>query len=117
MDFIYSYSGWGTVVLYVVVGAIFVVHGITKMRKPAAIAKAAWGGNTMAGFLHGLVEVLAGLGVMLGMFGPWAALAMVVIMAGALYFKIVKWHLSFTGNNGWEFDLLLLAGALTILLG
>ncbi|MEK7122472.1 MAG: hypothetical protein AAB855_01300, partial [Patescibacteria group bacterium] len=44
----------------------------------------------------------------------YGALALVVVMLGALYFKIFVWKKTFTEPGGWELDSTLLAAALMI---
>jgi uncharacterized membrane protein YphA (DoxX/SURF4 family) len=77
------------------------------------------GWPTAAVVLLGLVECLAALAVIIGIHDEYAALALAAVMLGAMYHKIAKWKVPFTthSNTGWEFDLVLLAGALAIALG
>ncbi|HTP57086.1 MAG TPA: DoxX family protein [Candidatus Paceibacterota bacterium] len=117
--FLISYYGLGSTVLRLVIGIIFVVHGWPKVKDPKGIAQAAWGGHTWIGLEQGLVETLGGLAMIVGLWVVWVSLVFIVIMLGALFFKIVKWKTPFTGHGvaGWEFDLLILAGLLALLFG
>ena len=117
-EFLTNYAGWGTQALSLALGAVFIVHGWAKVKNPAMVA-GIWGGSKALGAVHGFVEVAAGLAVALGLWASYGAIAMAVIMLGALWFKIVKWKTPFWAKDstGWELDLVLLAGALTILLG
>jgi uncharacterized membrane protein YphA (DoxX/SURF4 family) len=98
-----------------VVGFIFVWHGWPKFRKPDAMAQGmGWPRGVVV--LLGALEVLAGLAIILGILVQWAGLLMVLIMIGAIYYKIMKWKTPFwsMSSTGWEFDLLLLICALLI---
>lgn len=113
---IMSYHDQVMFLLRVVVGVIFVWHAWPKMKMPEPMAQGiGWSKNTVR--ILGLVEFLAGLGVIFGVLMEWSALAMVAVMLGALYHKVFKWHIKFWArdNTGWEFDLLLLVCALLIM--
>lgn len=107
-----QYSGWGIYALQFALGVIFIVHGLPKL-----------GNNKVSpfgigGLLHGAVEALGGLAMIANFYSQFAALAFIVIMLGAIYFKQFKWKTTFTAKNstGWEFDFLILAASLVILL-
>ena len=119
ITFIYSFSGWGTVVLRLAIGAVFVVHGWPKVKSPGGFAQAAWRGYRPAATIQGLVEMVGGLALIGGFWIGRSCVVLGAIMLGALYYKIVKWKVPFmaTDKTGWEFDLVLLAGLLTLLLG
>ncbi len=114
-----TFSGWGMVVLRVCIGGIFIVHGSSKVRNPASIAGAVWKGMKSAAFIHGLIEVVGGIALIFGFWMNPILMTFAVIMVGAIYYKIAKWKISFMASNGtgWEFDTLLLAGLLALLLG
>jgi putative oxidoreductase len=120
MDFnsIYQYAGWGTTSLEWVLGIVFVVHGWAKVRNPIGVGKILGGGKN-TGLIFGLVEVVAGVMIATGMGTFVSSIAIILIMLGAMYFKIFKWKIPFTTdtNTGWEYDLVLLAAALTLLIG
>jgi uncharacterized membrane protein YphA (DoxX/SURF4 family) len=118
MDFIYQYSGWGMIALRIALAVVFVVHGWAKIKNPAGVAQAlGWPKN--AGLLLGLIEFAAALAVLSGVLIEYGAIAMALVMVGAIYTKVTKWKLPFWSqtNTGWEFDLVLFAGALAVLLG
>ncbi len=117
--FLWMYAGWGTVVLRLALGAVFIVHGLPKIARPSGIANAVWGGRRWAAILQGLVEAFGGLLLIAGVLVPWAGLVLAIIMLGALYYKLLRWHVPFMASNGtgWEFDLVVLAGLLTLVLG
>lgn len=114
-----EYGSVGVLLLRIVLGVIFITHGYTKLFRPAGFAHGV-GLPVLVGFLVGFAETFGGLGVLLGFYTPISALAIVLVMFGALYFKIFKWHVPFAdpAKNGWEFDLMLLAlGIALILIG
>lgn len=88
--------------------AIFIYHGYQKihywkMHHTAEISAgwlAVW--RTLS-----VVEIVGGAGMMFGAFTKIAALLLCMIMLGAMYFKIKKWKKEFSGDGGWEFDLVL----------
>ncbi len=96
---------------------VFLVHGLPKLKKYKEMS----GGMGMPGwFVFGLgaVESLSAVAFILGFYVQLAAVALAIAMVGAVYFKIVKWGMSFTmiGATGWEFDFVLLAANVAILL-
>ena len=107
MEQLLQYSDQGLFLLRLVVAVIFVVHALMKLKKA----------NAMAAL--GIVELLGAAGLALGLYTQIAALALVIVMLGAIYMKMAKWGYKFTemGKTGWEFDLVLLGALLTILLG
>lgn len=110
-------TDWGILILRVVVGILFLYHGLPKLRNSLGVAKGlSWPAS--ATLLLGLVEVLSGAGLILGYYIRIAALALAAVMVGALYNKLFKWHTPFTAHDktGWEFDLLLLAANFLIYL-
>ena len=116
--FLAQYYGLGSVALGIVLGVIFVVHGWPKAKNPAMMASFWWGSKTIA-FLHGAAEVVAGVMVAVRWHAGYGAAFMVLIMLGAIYQKAFKWKTGFKSQTttGWEFDLLILVGALAIILG
>lgn len=103
-------------VLQAVVGIIFIVHGVPKLKNPGQVA-AVYGAPVFVGTLHGAIEVAAGIALIANQFVQYAAAVVVLVMLGAIYFKIFKWKTPFMAQatTGWEFDLILLAASLAIL--
>jgi len=56
---------------------------------------------------------VAGLLVLVGLWIQIAALMLIAVMLGAIYFKVFVWKTGIYGdkNNGWYYDALLLASA------
>ena len=97
-------------VLQAVVGLIFIIHSSGKIKNPAGIASA-YGAPAFVGLLHGLVEMAGGILLIANFYVQYVGIVFVLIMLGAIFFKIVKWKMPFMAQNatGWEFDLVLLA--------
>ena len=112
-----QYSDLGLFLTRLAVGIIFLVHGWPKMKNAKQMASGI-GWPYQAMWVQGLVEILSALGVILGAYMQLSAFLMAIIMVGAIYFKIFKWKIPFMthSSTGWEFDLILLAANLTILL-
>ena len=106
----------GLLILRVVLGLIFIYHSIPKLKAPSLMAK---GIGKSKGFvsLLGLVEFVAGLFLILGFLTQVGALLIVIVMLGALYYKLVKWNIPFAAHDklGWEFDIILLAAAVALI--
>jgi len=110
------YSDVGLLILRVVVGAIFIYHGLLKWQiaEPNAIM-------TILKF----AEPLGGLALILGALTQLASLGLSIIMIGAIYMKMTgfgqgPFNPSGTfapqGATGWEFDLMILAGCIVLLI-
>ena len=104
------YSEWGMWFLQFAVGVIFIYHGWPKMKN----IRKFFG---IGGGLHGIVEVLGGLALIVGFHIRTTGLILAIIMLGAIYFKKFKWKMPFSSQTttGWEFDLILLAANLFFL--
>jgi len=98
------------------VGWVFVYSGWSHERDPVGRAKSI---GMSPGFtrLLGIVEIAAGLGVALGVLTQVAALALILIMMGAIQKKLFVWHTGFWGEkaSGWHYDLLFVTMNLVIL--
>lgn len=105
----------GLFILRLAVGIIFIKHGWPKMKNPEGVASSMGWKSWRVAFL-GFVECLSGLALILGFQVQIAALLLSIVMLGAIYYKIFKWHAPFSGNGGWEFDLILLASNVAIFL-
>ena len=114
--FFYSLMPWTMLLLRVALGAIFLVHGMPKLKMAQKLAPMMEMSSGML-TLVGLIETVGAIAVLIGLFTPLGALGLAVIMVGALHYKINKWHVPFTAMEkmGWEFDLILLAAALLLM--
>lgn len=114
-----QYSNIGLFILRVVVGMVFIVHAIPKFKHPKDMA-AGMGVPSMSFMiiLLGLVEMISALYLIFGFYTQLGALLLSCIMVGAITIKITKWGVLFSAQDrtGWEFDLVLLAANIAILL-
>ncbi len=108
---------WGFLAVRVVIGIIFIVHGLPKIRQAKQMAEQMpWGPGLVT--THGVVEIAAGALLALGVLTQIAAIPLAIIMIGAIILKITQFKTGFASmtSTGWEFDLLLLAGLLLLFL-
>lgn len=107
----------GLLALRIVLGVVFLYHGLPKLKMSAEMAKA-MGKPTSFVILLGLVESISGLALIIGFLTQIAALLLGIVMLGAIYHKIKLWKVPFVAMDkaGWEFDLVLLAIAIALLL-
>ena len=114
-----QFSDLGLLILRIAIGLIFLYHALPKLKNPKGMA-VMMGMPKMAMILVilGIVEVLSSLGIILGVYTQLAALLLAIVMLGAIFVKKMKWHISFAAmdKTGWEFDLILLAANVAILL-
>lgn len=116
MSRFHRYSHLAPVPLRLVWGIIFIAHGLPKLLNSAGTA--GFFGSigvpmpAVSAIVIGLVEVVGGLCVLLGVQVRLAAAMLALTMIGAI--ALAKFPLGFVG--GWEFDLALLAGALSLML-
>lgn len=115
IDFSIYGADWALLLLRIAVAATFLSHGLAKRAMWSALPSASqpssqlWLMRSLS-----IIEPLAGLAVLLGMFTFPSAIALAVVMLGALYYKIFTWKKKFAEAGGWEIDLLLLAALLLI---
>lgn len=112
-----QYNNIGSLVLRLTVAIIFIYHSFPKLKNAKGMGQM-MGASTGAVFMLGLVEFASSVGLIFGFYTQPAALLLGIIMAGATGMKIMKWHVPFSAmdKTGWEFDLILLAASITILL-
>lgn len=120
-----AYSDWGLVALRVVAGTIFIVHGIPKLfgPQPGITGFTAWLRSMnvplagVFGVVVPLLEFFGGIALILGFLTQAFVLLLAVNMLVATLLKMTKMGKKFTGDGGWEFDLILLATMLALLVG
>jgi putative oxidoreductase len=111
-------AGWGVVPIRVAIGLVFAMHGGQKLFisgvgvTSAAMMHMGIPLSWLAGPVAIIVEFLGGLAILFGLYARWPALLMVIEMAVVIL--VVKLHGGFFSPSGIEFELTLLAGALTI---
>jgi putative oxidoreductase len=110
------HSDVAKLLLRLAIGVIFLYHGIGKwsMEDPNAIF-------TILKF----AEPLGGAAMILGVLTQLASLGLSIIMLGAIYMKMTGFGQGALdpagtfapgGGTGWEFDLMILAGCIAILI-
>jgi putative oxidoreductase len=119
-----AWHAWGTAILRVTLGAIYVTHGwlaafvigpegmggyITRMAYPPAAAP------LLTWYLI-VVHLVGGVLIIVGLFTRPAAIAQVPIMASALF--LLHWNQGFfmKESGGYEYSLLVLASTLALAL-
>jgi putative oxidoreductase len=120
-----DFVDFGLLALRASVGIIFIVHGWPKLTQARTMGT---GMAQMAGMsptvmtwwmaAQGALEVGGGLLLIAGVWTQLVSLIFIVLMAGAIGLKISMMKTGFTAqqSTGWEFDLVLLAANLLLLL-
>jgi putative oxidoreductase len=113
---LHQFGDWGLVALRLGVGAIFLVHGSQKraLWKVQPSAQMSAGMLTIMRVLS-VAEPLGAVATLSGLLTQAAAAGFILDMSGAISLKMTRWHKGFTGDGGWEFEFLLLAGAIALL--
>lgn len=113
---LHQFGDWGLLALRIGVGVIFLVHGNQKraMWKMQPSAQLPAGTLSILKILS-VAEPLGGLATIVGLLTQLAALGFIAVMLGAIRLKTVQMHKGFSGEGGWEFELLLLVGAIALL--
>lgn len=111
-----QYSDIAFLILRLVIASIFIYHALPKLKGSKMMSQAMGMPAEMI-FMLGSIEFLSSIGMILGIYIQLAALLLAIVMIGAIYFKIAKWHVPFAAmdKTGWEFDLILLAANVFIL--
>lgn len=118
-----SISGWGAatlLVVRVVMGVAFILHGWPKIQNPMGWMNA-MGGEGVPSFLQALAalaEFGGGIALLLGLLTPLAALGIVCQMLGALFmvhFPMGHPFVAATGGPSYELPLVYLALAILLL--
>jgi putative oxidoreductase len=102
--------------LRVIIGIVFITSGWNDIKDPEARSKDIDASKGFTIFL-GAAELAGGLGVIFGVFAQLAAIALILIMLGAIQRKIFVWRTGFwgkSGTNGWSYDTMLVVMNLVI---
>lgn len=108
------YYEWSMVILRVVVGVIFLAHGIQKFQAIEGMIQF-FGSIGLPSFMVYAVATLEAVGgafLILGLFTRMSALGLGLVMLGAIF----KAKLGMGFINGYEFDLMLLASSVSLVL-
>ena len=96
------------------IGVIFIVHGFTKFGNPGF---GGWissmGIPTEMQIPIALAEFIPGILLIIGVLTRISASLISIVMLGAIF--LVKGASSLTGEHGYEFDLILLAACLVVI--
>lgn len=113
---LFVYTDWALLALRVLMGVIFIVHGLPKLKDLKGTA--GWLGSEgfkpgiFWAFVLAVLEVFGGLGLILGVYTQvFAALFAVEMITGTLW-KLKK---GMGLVNGYELDLALLGGTLALI--
>lgn len=111
-----QYNDTALFILRLAMAAIFIFHAMPKLKDSSGMGKMVGMPGGMV-LMLGIVEFLSGLAMALGVYVQIAALLLAIVMIGATGMKIMKWHVPFAAmdKTGWEFDLILFAVALFLL--
>jgi len=113
-------QGWGTTILRVVVGIVFLVHGGQKLFVFGFGGVAGFMGQVgipapmLAGVIVTAVELLGGLAMLVGLFTRWAAVPLAFNMLVAIL--VVHLKAGFFLPNGYEFALTLMGASVALAL-
>jgi putative oxidoreductase len=110
------YADWALLFLRLVVAAVFGTSGFNHLKSPRERA-ASLGLSVGLTLFVGAAELASAVALAAGFLTQWAALGLIVVSLGAIYFKAAKWKTGFWGEkaSGWHYDLLFLAMNLVIL--
>ncbi len=102
--------------LRIITGIVFFSSGRTDLQKPAERGKAT--GLSLGGIKFlGVMEIIAGISVVFGIFAQIGAIIIMVVMLGAMYKKKFEWKIGFYDEKdiGWHYDLTWFISAFVIL--
>ncbi|HYU29238.1 MAG TPA: DoxX family protein [Gemmatimonadales bacterium] len=114
---LHQFSDLALLILRLALGTVFLFHGLPKKGLWSAQPSA----QMPAGMLRNLrilsiAEPAGALGLIFGFLTQLAGLGLVIVMLGAITFLTTKVHRKFKEANapGWEFEFMLLVGALVL---
>ncbi|PIP61658.1 hypothetical protein COW99_02885 [Candidatus Roizmanbacteria bacterium CG22_combo_CG10-13_8_21_14_all_38_20] len=111
-----QYNDIGLFLLRIAVAIIFLYHSLPKLSKSKEMPKMMGMPAGMI-FILGMIEAVASLGLVFGVYTQLSALILAIVMVGATGMKIMKWGVPFAAmdKTGWEFDFILFFASLVIL--
>jgi putative oxidoreductase len=116
IPFLAKFTDVALLLLRLMVGLVFFTSGWKHTSDPEARSKSIEMSKGFTLFL-GIVECAGALGVMAGVLTQLAAIGLILIMLGAIWKKIFKWHTGFWGKHGtdgWSYELTMIAMNLVI---
>jgi putative oxidoreductase len=111
-----GFSDLALLCLRLLVAAVFFESGRRHASDPVGRA-ASIGLSPGLTRILGWAEMIAALGLALGVLTQVAALVLMLVMLGAIQKKVFVWHIGFWGDQtyGWHYDLTFLVANLVIL--
>lgn len=102
--------------LRLITGIVFFSSGKSHLQKPEERGRSIGLSPSATRFL-GLMEVVAALSIMLGVFAQLGAAIIMVVMLGAMHRKIFVWHKGFYEKEGygWHYDQVFFITAFVVL--
>ena len=97
-----------------VIGVIFIIHGMSKFNEGFGGFLSSMGIPAEMQIPIALAELIPGILLVIGILSRLSASLLAIIMLGAIF--VVKGAQSIAGDGGVEFDLILLASALVIMI-
>ena len=94
------------------VGVVFIVHGAGKFNPGFAFALDNWGIPAAMQVPIALAELVPGILLLVGVLTRISSGLLAIVMLGAIF--VVKGAQAFTGDGATEFDIVLLAAALLV---
>ena len=127
---LFTYASWSTLVIRVVLGVIFFAHGAQKVLgwfggyglKGTTQSLSSLGIPLPVAYLVCFFELFGGIGLIVGLLTRLAALAIAVVMIGAIvkvhwqHGFFLNWSLTPGKGHGYEANLALLAMAVACLI-
>ena len=111
-----QFSDFALLFLRVLVAAVFFESGRRHAGDPVGRSSGTGLSPALTRIL-GLSEMAAAVAVAVGVLTQVAALALIIVMLGAIQKKVFVWHTGFWGEPayGWHYDLLFVGANLVIL--
>ncbi|MGD0157718.1 MAG: DoxX family protein [Terracidiphilus sp.] len=110
-----AYADWSLLFLRLMLAIVFGTSGYSHLTKPKERAASIGMSVPFTVFL-GAAELAGTIALTVGFMAQWAALGLILVMLGAIYKKVAKWHTGFWGEKsmGWHYDVLMIAMNLVI---
>ncbi len=96
------------------IGIIFIIHSMSKFNEGFGGFLSSVGIPAEMQIPIALAELIPGILLIIGILSRLSAAVLVIVMLGAIF--VIKGAQSLTGDGGVEFDLILLASALVIMI-
>ena len=114
---LHQLSDVALLVLRLALGIIFLLHGLPKRGLWSAQPSAQMSAGLLTRLrILSIAEPAGALGLIFGFLTQLAGLGLVIVMLGAITFLTTKVHRTFKEEKapGWEFEFMLLVGALVL---